>query len=108
MSESKIGVPYPDDTSDASYPLIKLAGVDSWRTLAAQSNFCWVQFSEKGWRILPHRYRGPRLGFYTLPERAIVLDSAATDDELACAIHTALEIGAKLRLGESSYGASEE
>jgi hypothetical protein len=53
LNASRQGVEYPEDVRKLEGPLLKLAGVKSWKVFAKGAAHCYVERDEDGIRIIP-------------------------------------------------------
>ncbi|MFQ3593046.1 MAG: hypothetical protein SNJ82_07635, partial [Gemmataceae bacterium] len=76
-------------------PLLNVAKIKSWNALQKSAKMIGVEMSDAELRIVPSRNGGTSgndKGYHSLPEKAIILASACSNDELGSALEQAMAL----------------
>lgn len=92
LSDSRNGVPHPTQSGGMFDPVLKLAGVRSWKTFVNGTRLVAVTEEEGQITVVPTRNGGAREGFFDLGPKTVTLGSGATDEELGAAVDAALAL----------------
>jgi len=92
LPRCRTGLPMPRSQSQAVKPLLRAAGVRSWKQFATQTRYCDLAEVGEELEIVPtsaHRPGAP--WFAHIPDESVCVLKSATPDVLGLAIHGVLE-----------------
>ena len=88
---SRDSVPHPKEVDAVVRPLLKAAGVKSWRAFARDACACGVEAEGDCLRFIPHRRLGSSATFVPIAEKAFAVSVSSPPDKIGAALDDALE-----------------
>jgi hypothetical protein len=91
LAASRSEVAHPTDWKGVLKPLVKVAGLKSWSSLARVARCVGVEASSEGIAFVPSENLGPREGFAPRTDLALLVSRAAGAAALGRALSEAIE-----------------
>jgi hypothetical protein len=90
LDASKDGVPHPTNWKRVISPLLELAKVKSWSTLAKGAICLTLESDGEQLKVIPNQFLGPTEGFEPVAEGAVTIAISSSADEIGSVLEKAL------------------